>query len=60
MRSVAVTITRLAAQAGPPTPAWLFLISAAFTLAKTLRDRHEADLADARLQGRREAQARVE
>ena len=28
MRSVAVTITRLAAQAGPPTPAWLFLISA--------------------------------
>ena len=39
---------------------WLFLISAAFTLAKALRDRHEADLADARLQGRREAQARAE
>jgi hypothetical protein len=28
---------------------WLFLISAVFTLAKTLRDAHEADLADARL-----------
>ena len=36
---------------------WLFLISSAFTLAKTLRDRHEADLAEARLQGRREARA---
>ena len=34
---------------------WLFLISSAFTLAKTLRDRHEADLTEARLQGRREA-----
>lgn len=34
---------------------WVFLISAAFTLAKTLRDRHEADIADARLQGRRDA-----
>ncbi|MDP9901227.1 YiaA/YiaB family inner membrane protein [Variovorax ginsengisoli] len=34
---------------------WLFLVSSAFTLAKTLRDRHEADLAEARLQGRREA-----
>ncbi|VTU17942.1 YiaA/YiaB family inner membrane protein [Variovorax sp. PBL-E5] len=33
---------------------WLFLISSAFTLAKTLRDRHEADLAEARVQGRRE------
>jgi hypothetical protein len=31
---------------------WLFLISSAFTLAKTLRDRHEAELAQARLQGR--------
>ncbi|HUD34152.1 MAG TPA: YiaA/YiaB family inner membrane protein [Variovorax sp.] len=30
---------------------WLYLISAAFTLAKTLRDRHEADLADARRHG---------
>lgn len=27
---------------------WLFLISSAFTLAKTLRDAHEADLAEAR------------
>jgi hypothetical protein len=34
---------------------WLFLISSAFTLAKTLRDGHEADLAEARLQARREA-----
>ena len=29
---------------------WLFLISSAFTLAKTLRDAYEADLADARAQ----------
>ncbi|MBO9651404.1 MAG: hypothetical protein J7605_23120 [Variovorax sp.] len=36
---------------------WLFLISSAFTLAKTLRDRHEADIAEARLQGRREVRA---
>lgn len=28
---------------------WLFLISSAFTLAKTLRDKHEADVAEARL-----------
>ncbi|MBS0609445.1 MAG: hypothetical protein JSS19_08845 [Proteobacteria bacterium] len=34
---------------------WLYLITTAFTLAKMLRDRHEADLLDARLQGRREA-----
>lgn len=34
---------------------WLYLITTAFTLAKMLRDRHEADLAHARLQGRREA-----
>jgi hypothetical protein len=34
--------------------AWLFLISATFTLAKTLRDSHEADLFDARMAGRRE------
>lgn len=27
--------------------AWLFLISASFTLAKTLRDKHEADLLEA-------------
>ncbi|MCW5651940.1 MAG: hypothetical protein KIS62_19510 [Ramlibacter sp.] len=31
---------------------WLYLMTCTFTLAKTLRDRHEADLADARLQAR--------
>jgi hypothetical protein len=31
---------------------WLFLVSSAFTLAKTLRDKHEADLAEARISGR--------
>lgn len=36
---------------------WLYLITTAFTLAKMLRDRHEADLAEARLQGRRDAAA---
>jgi hypothetical protein len=36
---------------------WLFLVSSAFTLAKTLRDRHEADMAEARLQGHRLARA---
>jgi hypothetical protein len=35
---------------------WLFLISCAFTLAKTLRDGHEADIAQARLQAHRDAQ----
>ena len=30
---------------------WLFLISAVFTLAKTLRDAHEAALSKARQQG---------
>ncbi len=34
---------------------WLYLVTTAFTLAKMLRDRHEADLLAARLQGRREA-----
>ena len=34
---------------------WLYLISSAFTLAKTLRDGHEADLADARERGRLDA-----
>lgn len=34
---------------------WLYLITTAFTLAKMLRDRHEADLYEARLQGRRDA-----
>ena len=33
---------------------WLFLISTVFTLAKMLRDAHEADLLEARQQGRRE------
>lgn len=32
---------------------WLYLITCSFTLAKTLRDRHEADLNEARLTGRR-------
>ncbi len=31
---------------------WLYLITGAFTLAKTLRDRHEADLAEARCASR--------
>ena len=30
---------------------WLYLVSCAFTLAKTLRDKHEADILEARLQG---------
>ena len=33
---------------------WLYLITGTFTLAKTLRDRHEADLAEARMRGHRE------
>lgn len=36
---------------------WLFLVSSAFTLAKTLRDRHEADLLEAHVAGRRQALA---
>jgi hypothetical protein len=36
---------------------WLFLISCTFTLAKTLRDAHDAALAKARLAGRREMAA---
>jgi hypothetical protein len=31
---------------------WLYLITCSFTLAKTLRDRHEADVSQARLAGR--------
>ena len=31
---------------------WLYLITCSFTLAKTLRDKHEADLNNARMQGR--------
>ncbi len=38
---------------------WLYLITTVFTLAKTLRDAHEADLIEARLAGRREARAEV-
>ncbi|MFC4789437.1 MULTISPECIES: YiaA/YiaB family inner membrane protein [Giesbergeria] len=34
---------------------WLYLITTAFTLAKMLRDQHEANLREARLQGRRDA-----
>ena len=36
---------------------WLYLITCSFTLAKTLRDRHEADLNEAQLAGRGQAQA---
>jgi hypothetical protein len=31
---------------------WLYLITCIFTLAKTLRDRHEANLKEASIQGR--------
>ena len=31
---------------------WLYLNGCTFTLAKTLRDRHEADVSEARRQGR--------
>ncbi|MGC1172093.1 YiaA/YiaB family inner membrane protein [Polaromonas sp.] len=31
---------------------WLYLITCSFTLAKTLRDKHEADLSEARLASR--------
>jgi hypothetical protein len=31
---------------------WLYLITCTFTLAKTLRDKHEADLSEARMAGR--------
>jgi hypothetical protein len=34
---------------------WLFLIAQVFTLAKTLRDAHDADLLEARLAGRRDS-----
>lgn len=36
---------------------WLYLITCTFTLAKTLRDRYEADLQQARLQGHMERDA---
>ena len=46
-------------QVSPPYKAflgvsWLYLISSVFTLAKTLRDAHEAQLAEARAEGRAE------
>lgn len=34
---------------------WLYLVTSAFTLAKTLRDRHEADLAEAHVMGRQQS-----
>ena len=34
---------------------WLYLITSTFTLAKTLRDGHDVDLAEARLQARSSA-----
>lgn len=39
---------------------WLYLITCTFTLAKTLRDRHEADLMEARIQGRMRSAADTE
>lgn len=36
---------------------WLYLITCTFTLAKTLRDKHEADLNEARAAGRSVRQA---
>lgn len=39
---------------------WLYLVTSAFTLAKTLRDRHEADMAEARVAGRQQALAERE
>ena len=38
---------------------WLYLITCTFTLAKTLRDAHEADLNEARGRGRSERSAAV-
>lgn len=39
---------------------WLYLITCSFTLAKTLRDRHEADLSEARMAGRMSRHAATE
>jgi hypothetical protein len=36
---------------------WLYLVTSAFTLAKTLRDSHEADMAQAHGAGRQQAMA---
>ena len=38
---------------------WLYLITCAFTLAKTLRDKHEADIHEARQQGQAIGRASV-
>jgi hypothetical protein len=38
---------------------WLYLITTTFTLAKTLRDKHEADLAETRLSARMEARREI-
>jgi len=39
---------------------WLYLITTAFSLAKTLRDKHEADLLEARLSARQSTQHQPE
>ena len=39
---------------------WLYLITCTFTLAKTLRDKHEADINEAHMQGRMSRSARTE
>ena len=39
---------------------WLYLITCTFTLAKTLRDKHEADINEAQMQGRLSRSARME
>ena len=39
---------------------WLYLITCTFTLAKTLRDKHEADINEAQMQGRLSRSVRTE
>ncbi len=39
---------------------WFYLITTTFTLAKTLRDKHEAELAEARLRGRADARSETQ
>lgn len=39
--------------------AWLYLLTSTFTLAKTLRDAHEADLADIKQAAREQARAEL-
>jgi hypothetical protein len=38
---------------------WLYLITCSFTLAKTLRDKYEADIAEARMDGARMSESRA-